>query len=650
MFDYTALEQYTEQQLINWLKTQDSLYENEGETDVDDAVYDAVRRYTELTYPANLYFTGVGADVRGGKVRLPFNMTGLVQIHEGELAGWHNYSTDNRYIVSDKLDGTSAQVIYDADGELQIAYSRGNGTEGADITRHIRLIPNIPKKIRAPGRTFPVRMEIIIPKDQWPLVQANFTNRTGQQYKNARNATAGIMNASNNDPSVYQHLRGVAYTVIESTQSKSEDLRLLADLGFEVVRHTAPMPGSVLSESELTRMLNETRRTSIYELDGVVVSLDVRDQGHNGKPLDIKYKVADASNYASAVVKGVVWTPSKDGYLKPIITISPVDLVGVTVQKCTGFNAKFIRDNAIQPGTVIKVTRSGDVIPYCMGVVKPGALSGDDYDNYLNKELSSFGEWQWSQNQVDAVLVDASSNREVALNLLTDIFSKLQIAHLRRGNLERLYDAGYKTFIDILNLDYTGLYMLLGEIGAKIDESMEQRLRDIYWPEFVGSLNLFGRGIGRKKLTSLYNAVEGNIDKMRDVDFISTLEGFDRKTAQPIADKVDYVLNTLKSITNDYLTLKVYDPGQGPIGEKMLGQSVVFTGVRDADIEKAIIEQGGEIGSGVSKKTTIVCAKDPNSSSGKLKKARQINQEAIQNGLDAPIKIVTLKELQKILL
>lgn len=649
MFDYSNPEQYTEKELIDWLKRQDTLYENEGESDVDDSVYDSVRRFAELTFSANVYFTGVGADVRGGKVKLPFNMSGLVQIHEGELEGWHS-NCERDFVVSDKLDGTSAQVIYDANGELQIAYSRGNGTEGADITRHIKQIPNIPKKLnQAPGRTFPVRMEIIIPKSEWNNVQSNFTRRTGEQYKNARNATAGIMNASNNDPNVYQYLRGVAYTVIESDLNKTDDLHLLAEMGFEVVRY-GNHKGLNLDEITLTQLLNNTRLTSDYELDGVVVSLNDRSRDMNGKPLDIKYKVADASNYATPTVKSITWTPSKDGYLKPVINIHPIDLCGVTVSKCTGFNAKFIRDNNIQPGSVIKITRSGDVIPFCMDVVKVGPYTGADYDKLLDKELSHFGDWQWSENKVDAILADPTANRDVALNLLTDIFSKLQIAHLRKGNLEKLYDAGYETFVDILNLDHMTLYMTLGENGAKIHESFEERLNGIYWPEFVGSLNLFGRGIGRKKLTSLYNALEGDIDKMRDVNIISAIEGFDDRTAQPIANKVDSVLATLGLIDNDCLVIKEYDPGQGPIGEKMLGQSVVFTGVRDADTEKTIVEQGGIIASGVSKKTTIVCAKDPNSASGKLKKARKINQDAIMEGLDAPIKIVDIKELQKMLL
>ena len=49
---------------------------------------------------------------------------------------------------------------------------------------------------------------------------------------------------------------------------------------------------------------------------------------------------------------------------------------------------------------------------------------------------------------------------------------------------------------------------------------------------------------------------------------------------------------------------------------------VVFTGFRDVDLQQAIETAGGEMQSGVSAKTTILVTRDPNSTSGKVQKAR----------------------------
>lgn len=641
MFDLNDFDNNTESETIAWLQRQDDLYENEGDSEVDDVTYDKVRRWAELSFPANGYFTGVGSDVRGGKVKLPYSMSGLTQVYEGgETQRWAYKIGGNavEYVISDKMDGTSAMVVYDAEGNLQIAYSRGNSTEGADITRHIKRIHNIPTKIPAPGKTLPVRMEIEFRKSDWDYIERNFTSRNGTPYKNARNAVAGIMNASENESDVYKYLNGIAYTIMNSESSKIEQLQFLKDAGFEVVNYQV-VNAPDLTDVNLTAILNKARSESDYELDGIVI--DVNTAGGRkhaqdiGQPTTVKYKVADASNNAIAVVKEVVYRASKDGYLKPRVNINPVKLVGVTINYATGFNAKFIKDNNIGPGAKIRITRSGDVIPFIIGTVEPA-------NKPQLPDPNIHGEWHWTTNdngvEVDAVLDNVDGNRGVAILKSVDIFTKLKIPHLKEGSIEKLYDAGFKTPQAIMNAEYTDLYMVLGENGAKIDDGLDEVLNGIYWPEFVGSLNIFGRGISRKKLTSLYDAFEGDIDRMRDVNDICSVEGFDEKTAKPIVDNIDKALQFIDEV-KDRVVLKLYQPPQAPSGDKLAGQAVVFTGVRSAEMERKIIEEGGEVKNTISSKVSILVCKDKNSNSGKAKKARQLGN----------IKIMDLKDLEKFL-
>ena len=66
----------------------------------------------------------------------------------------------------------------------------------------------------------------------------------------------------------------------------------------------------------------------------------------------------------------VIWDPSMYGYLQPTVIIEPVEIEGSTISRATGHNAKFIKDNSIGVGSIIKIIKSGDVIPYILDVVK----------------------------------------------------------------------------------------------------------------------------------------------------------------------------------------------------------------------------------------------------------------------------------------
>ena len=149
----------------------------------------SIRRHVELTDPSHVYITGVGSDVRGGKIKLPYQMGSLDQVYEGEICDWIGTWGLQKYWIdaSDKLDGTSAMVIYDPAGNFQIAYSRGNGTEGADISRHIKQFDNVPQTT---DQTLVVRGEVILTKEGFQKLSSILHNRGKRKYKNARNEHA----------------------------------------------------------------------------------------------------------------------------------------------------------------------------------------------------------------------------------------------------------------------------------------------------------------------------------------------------------------------------------------------------------------------------------------------------------------------------
>lgn len=381
MFLLGTFEDYDLDTILTVLKAADDLYYNDDESFLEDNEYDALRQFAERLDPTHVYFTGVGSDVRGGKIKLPFEMGSLDQIYENEIEGWVNKWSlkDNYLVVTDKLDGTSAMILYGDNGDLQIAFSRGNGTHGADITRSIKHLASVPKNV---GKKMAVRGEVIIKKENWAEVQRTVKTKAGKPYKNLRNCVAGLMNSEHIDSKLYGLIDFVAYDVMAFKGiDKVNMLRDLQNVGFNIP-HFDSFVGKELSDTILTEYLNKRRSVSLYEIDGVVVDVNLSVKRSEMNPTrdtlnptySVKYKILDTSNYAESVVTKVEFNVSKHGYLKPTIHITPVDLVGVTISKCTGFNAKFIYDNKIQPGCKIAIVRSGEVIPYCTKVVEAGPL------------------------------------------------------------------------------------------------------------------------------------------------------------------------------------------------------------------------------------------------------------------------------------
>ena len=111
-------------------------------------------------------------------------------------------------------------------------------------------------------------------------------------------------------------------------------------------------------------------------------------------------------------VKQVIWTISKHGYLKPRVELEPVQIGGTTIQYATAFNAKYVKDNNIGPGTVVAIVRSGDVIPYIVNIVKS-----------TEAEMPKGIDYEWNDTNVDIIV--EGDTQEQKIKQITHFFQKL---------------------------------------------------------------------------------------------------------------------------------------------------------------------------------------------------------------------------------
>ncbi len=615
-----SLDEYDIDTLLDALNAADYLYFNEDESFLTDPEYDALRLFAQRLNPAHVYFTGIGTDVRGGKVKLPFEMGSLDQVEIGDIADWiGNWNLQNEdVVITDKLDGTSGMNIHDTTGALQISYSRGNGTEGADITRHIKQFKSIPDST---GMDMTVRGEVIFTKTDFPKIQKEILSHGGREYKNARNTVAGIMNRKDNvkyGHLIFNHIRFVAYEILNFKGSKLQMLQTLKAAGYEVPSYEV-FKGSDLSDTMLAAFLNERRDTTEYEIDGVVIDVDSAATRKRMNPTrdtlnpaySIKYKVADATNQAVVEVVGVEWKASKHGMLKPRVNIKPTELVGVTITYATGFNAKFINDNGIGPGAKVQITRSGDVIPFIQKVVQKATPS-------LPK-----GDWSWNETGVDIILNDKSSNDDVAIGQLVAFFTSIDAPNLKEGSIKKLYEAGFKTPEDIILLLKPELVNVLGTNGSKIYAGLKVALTNIPYYKLFGAF-ANERGIGVRKIKKLQTAL--GLDALLNGDLavheIASVPGFESTTAKKIAMDWMKFQDFLKAI-DGYYSLEV----EKKVGTKLADQKIVFSGFRDKDLQAAVESAGGTMQSALSGKTTTLVVKDPNGTSSKIKKARELGTQ-----------------------
>lgn len=624
-----SIETMTEADVFELLIHADDQYYNAEDPIMDDGVYDDIYKQAKSTYPANEYFTGVGSTSRGGKIKLPFTMGSLNQIYLGEYDKWIKDCTagGEQIVVSDKLDGGSNMMTYRADGSLQIAYSRGDGVEGADITRHISRVHNVPVSISNNNETITVRAEHIVSPTNFELLRAaGIKTSAGKLYKNPRNLVSGLMNASENDDLVYKYIDVVAYEIVGSSLSKREQLDKLKQLGFKVVKYRL-VDASALSDATLTDLLNNARAATEYEIDGLVLDIESNnirkslvDKNSLNPKYAVKFKVADASNIAQAKVLGVEWNLSKHGYFKPKIKIDPTNLVGVTIQYASGFNAKFINDNNIGPGAIVCITRAGDVVPYVQSVVSPSP-SGPQLPD---------ADYVWTDTGVDILLADTTSNDDVKLQKLVDFFTSLDVPKFKDGNLKPFVELGITDIATIIDMTQEDISGVVGSklIGKDIYSGLRERLTNVPMYVLMGSLTTFGRGVGIRKMKKLWEAFEGDMSKCSSVELIENVESFDTKTANKVVAGYDEFVRFYNAIKHKVTIAPYVAKAAG----KLSGSVFVFTGFRNSDLERQVVELGGTMGSGVNSKTSYLVSNEPDSMSGKAKKARDLGVRVISIG------------------
>ncbi|NBX74999.1 MAG: hypothetical protein EBQ92_00385 [Proteobacteria bacterium] len=618
------IDDMSEDELIKLLRKLSDAYYNSDETLASDNVYDAIREKLNEVNPNNEYLNEVGAPIKGTKkiVKLPYEMGSLQKIkpYTDDVKKWSN-KYKGPFILSDKIDGVSAQIYKSKKGEIFL-YSRGDGKEGQDISH---LIPYLLSKetIKLIPSNVSIRGEIVINKKNFKKI-SDF-------MKNARNAVAGLVNSKTVDNRVAKIAELVTYSILHPRYKQSDQMKILKGLGLTVVEYVSY---DELSDDILINYLKKRKDKSIYDIDGIVCADDSKTYEHKaGYPEhSIAFKMITDDQFAIATVVDVLWDPSMDGYLVPRVQITPTDLVGTTVTYATAHNAKFIKDNEIGPGAKIKIIRSGDVIPYIMEVVEK-----------VKAKMPTEYEYEWNETEVDIILknLDGEGGKIVKIKLINNFFNKMGVKFLSKGFVTKLVENGFDTIPKILTAKKNKLNKIEGmgdKVINKIYDEIDRAFDEVDLVTFMSASHKFGRGLGERKLKEILDAYPNILNekwsKSKIVENVIKVHGFSDKTATLFADNLKSFMNFYDEIAkikdiSRFDDIESSDESGDESGDEekslLKGQIIVFTDFRDKNLEKSVAKSMGKVSSAVSGKTTLlVYADNSDKSSSKFQKAESL--------------------------
>ena len=334
----------------------------------------------------------VGGQVSGqfASVRHSTPMLSLAKTtSEAELRDWerrvHDLTgiTKVDYVCELKLDGMSMALRFEK-GRLALGITRGNGTEGEDVTANVRTIRSIPLNISAQQlkkaglpEAFEVRGELLMPSSSFIRMNEEQEQKGLAKFANPRNATAGTVRQLDPRITASRRLDFFAYGLLVDGHTifdrHSEALKALQAAGFKV----NPNHRLVHSIEEVWKFIGEweaERETLPYETDGIVVKVDrvglQQELGFTGKAPRWAIAFKYAARSGETQIEDIQVQVGRTGKLTPVAWLKPVPIGGTTVSRATLHNMDEIERLGVRIGDWVLVERGGDVIPKVVKVLE----------------------------------------------------------------------------------------------------------------------------------------------------------------------------------------------------------------------------------------------------------------------------------------
>jgi DNA ligase (NAD+) len=606
---WEIIPQLSQTEIENVIAVANDKYYN-GDPILSDQYYDILVEKLKILYPDSELLKNIGAEpTNDRKVKLPYWMGSMNKIKsdESELKKWQ-IDYDGPYIVSDKLDGISCLMVIN-DNDISL-FTRGNGEYGQNITFLIKYINCSCDKLLSLDINIAIRGELIISKKKFE----NFKDIRS----NGRNMVGGIVNSKpdNLNKKQARAVDFVAYEIIKPQYKPTTQFKKLKSYGLNVAPYE--IIDTELSIDYLISTLDERKKKSAYEIDGIVITNDSKyDRNVVGNPL-YSFAFKGLSDSADTKVLDIIWEPSVYGYIIPTIHYEKVRLSHGNLEYAQGFHAKYVCDNFIGKKSIITIIRSGDTIPHIIAIKKKSK----------NPLLPDKYEYHWDKNHVHIILDDPDNDEIVRKKRIQKFTKVIGVKDMSIGTINKLFDEGYDTIEKILKITIDDMMKIKGfqkKLSEKIFNNIKQSLNNVDIVTLCVASSLFGKGFGETRIKKIIGNFPDIIEKYDDkykaawVNKLLKLDGFEKTSVNQFVKNVSQFQEFYKVISN-IINVKKYVNTVNVDG-KFKGMKIAFTDFRDPVLKSYIESQGGTVTNTVTANTNILVHGDGKTGTQKYKKA-----------------------------
>ncbi len=539
------------------------------------------------------------------------------------------------YTVEAKIDGLSSAIEY-IKGEYVTGATRGNGTEGEDVTENIKTIKNVPKRLKEPVDLI-VRGEIFISKKDFEKMNEEQEILGEKTFANARNAAAGSLRQLDSKMTEKRPLDIYIFNIQRLTGNKFnshyEQLLYLEKLGFNVNPEKKLCHG-IEEAIEAVEDIGKRRENLTFGTDGAAIKVDNLDYREK---LGTTFKVprwAIAYKYPpekkETILKEIQCQVGRTGAITPVAILEPIELAGSTISKTTLHNEDFIKEKGIKIGDHVVIQKAGDVIPEVVDVLKQ-KRNGKEIKFEMPKVcpvcggtvVREEGEATWycigiecsARNLQNLVHFASKSGMDIE-GLGISVIEQL----VERGYLSNIADIYYLKKEEIASLKKSGDKFAQNLIDA-INESKSNDLERL-----ISALGI--RHIGNKAariIAKRYGNIEGVMNaSIESLNLIDTIGGISAKSIYEFFNQ-EQTIDLIEKLKNAGVNMESYEDIEQR-DDRFAGKTFVLTGTLEKytrDEASEIIERfGGKTSSSVSKKTSYVLAGEEAGS--KLTKAQEL--------------------------
>ncbi|MCH5240224.1 MAG: NAD-dependent DNA ligase LigA [Muribaculaceae bacterium] len=524
-----------------------------------------------------------------------------------------------------KFDGVSISIFY-RNGRLERAVTRGDGTQGDDVTSNVKTIRSIPLELQ-PGdwpEYFEIRGEILMPWEVFEKLNAERAYNEEPLFANPRNAASGTLKMRKSAEVAKRHLDARFYYLLGENlpfDNHYDNMIAAKGWGFKV-SSAMKLLNSLEEVDEYINYWDTHRKELPVATDGLVFKINsFRQQLNLGfTAKSPRWAIAYKFNPENACtqLRFVSFETGRMGIVTPVANLEPVLLSGTIVKRASLHNDDIIQELDIHQGDWLYVEKGGEIIPKITGVDESQRNPNAEKIHFVTqcpvcgtKLTRIFGEAAWycpnkygCRPQITGKIEHFCARR------------MMNIDGIGEETAELLFDCGLvERIADLYDLTQEKLEALdrIGEkTAAKIIKGIEDS-KQVPFERVVYALSIPNVGETTSKRLALGVGSMDNLQKM-SVEEISSVQDIGPIIAQCIYDFLRDPVNVdnISRLRSAGVQMQLSEEKLAPKGDKLQGKTIVISGVfthHSRDEYKEIIErEGGKNSGSISKSTSFVLA------------------------------------------